>query len=102
MTDLVTGDTGSIIQVACTDSRTSDAINLTGATVRLKWIDNSNIVVTKTMTVVSVTAGTAKYQFLAGEIIYPKMTFEIEITDAWGAIITNLKPFELSVRAQLG
>lgn len=101
MTDLVTGDTGSLLQVSCTDSRTAAAINLAGATVRLRWTDDAGAVVTKVMTIVSAAAGTAKYQFLAGEIIYPKMTFEVEITDAAGYIITNLALIELAVREQL-
>lgn len=101
MTDLVTGDTGSLLQVTCTDSRTAAAINLAGATVRLRWTNDAGVVVTKPMTVVSAAAGTAKYQFLAGEIIFPKMTFEVEITDSSGFIISNLALIEMTVREQL-
>jgi len=100
--DLVTGDTGSILQVTCKDNDTSTAINLTGSTVKARWEDATGAVVTKTMTVTTAASGIAQYQFLTGEIIAPKMKIEIEITDSGSKVVSNLALIELLVREQLG
>lgn len=101
MNDFVTGDTGSALIVTCTDNASSLPINLTGATVSLKWKTAANALVTKAMTIISPTAGTAKYQFLATDLFSPSMSFEVEITDAGGKIISNLDLIDVSVREQL-
>lgn len=102
MVDLVTGDTGSILTVTCNDSAAGTAINLTGATVKVRWEDATGVLVLKTMTIENASGGIASYQFASGEIFAPKMKFEIEITDAGGKIVTNLALIELTVREQLG
>ncbi len=99
--ELVTGDTGSVLTVTCTDNDSGAVINLTGATVKLRWEGNTALV-TKTMTIADAAGGIATYRFLAGEIIFPKMKFEVEITDATGYITTNLELIEIEVREELG
>lgn len=101
MTDLVTGDTGSKLIVTCRDNETNEVIDLTGATVKLRWEGDAGVI-EKTMTVTNAAAGIAQYQFLAGEIIVPAMRFEVEITDSGGAIISSLGLIELVVREQIG
>jgi len=54
------------------------------------------------MTITDGPNGVAEYQFLAGEIIVPKMKFEVEITDSSGFVVTNLTLIEVGVREQLG
>ena len=102
MADLVTGDTGSIFQVTCTDASTGQVIDLTGATVRLRWEDDTGTVQTRIMGVTDAVNGVAEYQFAAGEIIYPRMVFETEITDALGYITSSNDLTTLTVREELG
>jgi len=99
--ELVTGDTGSVLQITCIDNDTGAAIDLTGATVRLRWEDDTATVQTKTMTLVTPASGTCKYQFATGEIVYPKMRFEVEIEDSGGYKISNLSLIEITVREQI-
>lgn len=99
--DFVSGDTGSVLQVTCTDSAGA-AINLTGATVRLKWKTAANVLVERVMTIVTATSGICKYQFAAAELFSPSMVFEVEITDSAGKITTNLAPIVSVVREQIG
>lgn len=104
--ELVAGDTGSKLVVTCRDNSNGAVIPLNGATVRLKWKG----VPSKLMTITNAAGGVAEYQFAAGEIIYgpqvslvegvlaSPMNFAVEITDAFGSLISNLKPIELWVR----
>lgn len=101
MTEFVANDTGSKLKVTCKDNDTGAAINLTGATVLLRWMDKTGATQSKTMTVTDAANGVAEYQFAAGEIAYPKMSFDVRITDTGGKIITNLAPIEVTVRAPL-
>lgn len=101
MTDLVVLDTGSKIQVTCTDNETAAVIDLTGATVSLRWVDPDGALQTKAMTVTNAAGGIAEYLFLAGEIAYPKMRFEVIITDSGGKTISNLDLIELTTRNRL-
>lgn len=99
--ELVTGDTGSVLTVTCTDNDSAAAINLTGATVLLRW-EGDTALVERTMTIADAPAGIVTYRFLAGEIIFPRMKFEVEITDSGGLITTNLELIEIEVREELG
>lgn len=101
MADLVTGDTGSKLKVTCLDSGTNLPVNLSGSTVRLRWEGEAGVV-TKVMSITDATNGKVEYQFLANDIIAPKMRFEVEITDAGGFVVSNLELIELEVREQLG
>jgi len=102
MADLVTGDTGSVYQLAATDSDTGSVIDLTGAIVRLRWEDDAGAVQTRIMTVTNTVGGIAEYKFLTGEIIAPKMVFETEIEDSSGFITSSNDLTTLSVREELG
>jgi len=101
MTDMVTGDTGSKLVVTCNDNDTSSVIDLTGASVVLRW-EGDTQVESRAMTITDAANGVAEYKFAAGEIIAPKMRFEVEITAGNGDIITNTALIELVVREQLG
>lgn len=100
--DFVSGDTGSKLRVTIIDSETSVAINLTGATVSLKWMDQGGVLKTKTMSLVApYTNGIAEYQFAAGELFAPKMRFEVSVVDIGGKEITGLDLIEIVVREQM-
>lgn len=100
MTDFVANDTGSKLQITCKDNDTGAVINLTGATVTLRWMDKTGATQNRVMTVTSAVNGVTEYLFAVGELIYPQMTFEVRITDSGGKEITNLAPIEISVRAR--
>ena len=98
----VSGDTGSELEVTCKDDDSGVVIDLTGSTVRLKWLDASDSLQSKTMSIVgAATDGVAKYKFLADELIPPQMHFEVEITDAGGFVLHNLELIRESVREAL-
>lgn len=103
VTHLVTGDTASVIRVALTDQTTRAPLNLTGSTVRLHWIRQSDLVLqVRVMTVTDPLTGVATYNFAAGEIEAPSMEFEVEITNSSSKILTSTKTFKAKVREQLG
>lgn len=98
----VAGDTGSKLRVTCKNDSDNTVIDLTDATVKLKWKDSSGTLQSKTMTIISpATNGIAEYQFASGELYSGTMSFEIEITDAGGKIIKSLDYIVERVRAGL-
>lgn len=97
----VAGDTGSKLEVTCKNDADNSAINLTGATVKLKWKDSGGALQTKTMTITGAATGVAEYQFLTGELFAGTTDFEVEITDAGGKIIRCLDLLREKVRAAL-
>ena len=98
----VANDTGSKLKVTCKNDADSTVIDLTGATVKLKWKNSSGILQTKTMTVLTpATNGQAEYQFLIGELFSGTMDFEVEITDSGGKITRCLDLIAEKVRAAL-
>lgn len=98
----VAGDTGSKLRVTCKNDADSSVIDLTGATVKLKWKDSSGTLQTRTMTLLTpATNGQAEYLFLPGELFAGTMDFEVEITDAGGKIIRCLDLIPEKVRSSL-
>ena len=95
----VSGDTGSVLRVTCTNDSDDSAINLTGSTLSLRWLNSSGVLVTQAMTIVTAASGIAQYQFGASELYAPSMSFEIRITDSSANVIRNLSPIEVNVRA---
>lgn len=97
----VAGDTGSVLRVTCTNDSDDSAIDLTGATVVVKWRDSLGALQTKTMTIVTAASGIAEYNFAASELFSPSMSFEIQVTDASAKVIRSLSLIDVSVRAAL-
>lgn len=98
--DFIAGDTGSVLQVTCKD--TDDvAINVTGATVRLKYRIDGAALQTKTMTLVTAASGIVKYQFLADELTKGVMESEVEITDSSSKVTTSLRKMKHEIGAKL-
>lgn len=102
MAELVATDTGSKLVATCRDNETKTVIDLTGATVHLKYKIGTGAVQTKDMTIrTPQSAGVVEYQFLAGELTTGSFTGEVEITSATATVITQLEPIRLEIRAKL-
>ncbi len=86
--EFVAGDTGSVRRITC---RNADGtpIDLTGASVTIRWRDSGGNVVERAMIIVSAIDGVAEYQFAAGELYAPRMALGYRITDAAGNTITS-------------
>ena len=97
----VSGDTGSKLEVTCKDDDTGAVIDLTGATVKLKWLDDAGALQTKTMTITHAATGVAEYQFLADELIQTQMQFEVEITDAGSNVLRSVELIRENCREAL-
>ena len=98
---LVSGDTGSELEVTCKDDDTGLVINVTGSTVKLKWIDKAAALQTRTMTITDAVNGIVKYRFLAPDLIAKQMKFEVEITDSGGDVLRILDLIRENVREAL-
>lgn len=96
----VAGDTGSKLELTCKDNDAGTVIDLTGSTVVLKWKDAGSLI-DKVMTITDAVAGIVEYQFLADELIAPKMRFEVQITDGTGKVLHSLELLRETVRAAL-
>lgn len=99
--DLVTGDTGSTLAVTITNSSTLAPVDLTGATVRFRWMGASALVEV-IATISDAVNGVAEWTFTAGQIVEPVMRIEVEVTDSNGKITSGLQPIVLKVRPQVG
>jgi len=97
----VSGDTGSVLQVTCRDNDSNDVIDLTGSTVRLKWMDAASDLQTRTMTISNPTGGVVTYQFQSGELFAKQMKFEVEVTDSGGSVLHSLSLLREDVRGAL-
>ena len=96
--DLVTGDTLPILRVTVKDEN-GDAFDMTGMTVKFRWLDSLGTVVEVAATPL---VDVASYQFLAGEIFAPQMRIEMEITNAEGKTLTGGSLIILNVREAVG
>lgn len=99
--EFVSGDTASSLKITCKDNDTEEVIDLTGSTVRLKWVDKTQALISRVMTVATPTNGIAIYQFLADELAVGTMKFEAEITESSGKVMRNLKLINVPVRKSL-
>ena len=98
----VEDDTGSMLRVPCVDPATKAPLNLTGATVTLKWKSRAGTLVQRTMSVPNPASGIAEYaSFVAGDLYAPAMDFEVLVTDAAGKQITSLELINEPVRKRL-
>jgi len=102
MLEFVENDTGSVLRVTCVDNDTDAAINLTGATVRLRWRHHNGDVTSKTMNIVTAASGIVEYQFASGELWRGTRSFEVEIADAQGKVITSITRLVATVHKEFG
>lgn len=100
--EFVAGDTASKLRVFCKDSDASVALDLSGSTVLLRWNKNSDgSLVEKQMTITDAALGIAEYQFLAGELEAPVMTFAVKVTFADSTFVSSDGEFYYTVRQPL-
>lgn len=96
--DLIVDDTGTIMRITCTRKRNGIAIDLTGATVYICWIAEDGTEVKQQMAISDAANGQADYQFGVGELYANFMSFEFEINDAGGEVMTSLELHKQIVR----
>ncbi len=100
--DFVQLDTGSTLRVTCKDSDTEAVIDLTGATLTLRYKIGSAAKVEKTMTLeVPNTAGIATYKFLAAELSNGDLVGEVTINDSGGKEITSIENMVLPIKQRI-
>lgn len=100
--DFVAGDTASKLRVTCKDNDTGAVINLSGATVVLRWRNATDTAtIERVMNIVNAAAGLAEHQFTSGELFGGVVRFEVRITDSGGAIMHNVDLVDASVRVPL-
>lgn len=103
--DLVAGDTGTMLRISLRNRGTTEPINLTGATVRLKYRIDAGVLITQVMTIADAATGVATYQFGSGELTAAaqgsSLRGEVEVTDAGGKVLTQLKPMTFTIRAKV-
>jgi hypothetical protein len=101
-TDLVAGDTGSVLRVTLKDNETGAPVpGLASSTVRMKYRARNGPLTTRQMNIQDAPNAIVTYQFVAGELIAGPLTCEFEVTDASGQTVTSLQEFDLTVRPKL-
>lgn len=98
--DFVEDDTNSKLKVTCTRDDTGAAINLTGATVTLKYKINAGTLATKTMSVEDTTGGVASYTFTSDELAPGIMVAEVQV-ESGGKVVSSLEPMRFTIRERL-
>lgn len=84
----VTGDTGVVLRRTLKDEN-GVVIDVTGAQhVKVRW-KQKGVVTEKTMTVEDAVNGLVKYQFAANDLQAGDVSFEFEVKDSLGQIITS-------------
>jgi hypothetical protein len=101
--EFVSGDTGSKLRLTLKNNdATSSIMDLTGATVLLRW-RNKTDTATVEATMVGFngaafdSTGRAEYTFTANQLYAPVMTFEVKITIS-GAVVRSLTLLDVRVR----
>lgn len=95
----VAGDTNSALVVTCKD-KDGVVIDISAATVSLKWSIDGAAAVTKTMTITDGPNGVASYTFGTGELTAGIMRAEVKVAAA-GKTVTSIEPFVFTIRTAL-
>lgn len=104
--DLVEDDTGTVLHCTVRNKKPVAPIDLTGATVTLRWTINGGSPVQQTMTIVDAAAGRVSYQFGAGELAVPigetsALRLNVVVTDAGGKVLTQITPITYTIRKKI-
>lgn len=78
--------------------RSRDAINLTGATVSLRWKIGSQPVQSSAMNIIDATTGLVGYRFGTGELVPGVLSADVTCTDDGGSKYTTRRPIYIRVR----
>lgn len=95
--DFTQGDTGGTLRVECVKG-VGQAIDLTGATVTLKWRSKTRQLVERGMTIVDAVNGLAEYQFADAELYAPSMDVTVVIIDMLGGVLHSREALKITVR----
>lgn len=98
--DAVTEDAKIVLRVTCT-TKSGGAVNLTGATVTLRWKIAAAVAIEKAMTIVDAVGGIVEYEFQDGELGAPMMRYEVTAVLASGVETTSIHEHRLAVRERL-
>lgn len=98
--DFTQGDTGGALRVTCVKGA-GQVINLTGATVTLKWRDKARTLVERAMTISDAVNGVVEYPFAINELYAPSMDVTVKIVDATGKVLHSREPIKLTVRQSI-
>lgn len=97
----VAGDTASVLTVTCKRSDTGAVIDLTGASVALKYRIDGGTLQSRTMTIdADPSTGVVTYEFDSGDLTEGQMVAEVEVTTLAG-ITTSLEPFRFTIRGRV-
>ena len=97
--EFVESDTGSILRLTCKNNTDESVIDVTGATVVLRYKIDGGTLQTKAMTLQDATNGIVQVQFGAGELTPGELTGAAQITDSGGLVLTQLEPGKWPIRA---
>jgi|WetSurSiteA1Bulk_404760.scaffolds.fasta_scaffold16651_2 hypothetical protein len=100
MAEFVAGDTNSKIRFTFKKASDGSALDLSGATVDLRWKIGAGILTTSAMTVTDAAGGVAEYLFTTGQLVAGTLTAEGRVTSG-GKFVTTLEQPNLIVRAAL-
>ncbi|MCS6287753.1 MAG: BppU family phage baseplate upper protein [Nitrospira sp.] len=104
---LVAGDTGTVLVATVRNGQDRSLVDLTGASVRLKYRIDGGALVVRPMTIATPpSSGVAQYRFGENELTAAgsgRSSFrgEIEVQDGDGHIATQLVPINLIIRAKV-
>lgn len=104
--DLVEDDTGTVVEYTLVNKKTKAPIDLSGATVVLRWTINGGTPVEQEMEIEDAQSGRVSYQFVAGELAVPSgeqsaMRLNVVVTDSGGKVLTQLKPITYTIRKKI-
>jgi hypothetical protein len=104
--DLVEDDTGTVLQGTVRNRKPRTIVNLTDATVVLRWTIDGGTPVQKDMTIVDASAGRVSYQFGAGDLVVPtgeqsQMRLNVVVIDSEGKVTTQPKPITYTIRKKI-
>tara|TARA_R100000808_G_scaffold930_2_gene4457 strand:+ start:1962 stop:2267 length:306 start_codon:yes stop_codon:yes gene_type:complete len=85
------------IELVFTDEATREPVNLTAATVTLRFRFNGGSRLERAMTITDVAKGVAKYRFTAGEMVAGDLVFDAEAVDNTGNSHPCLETFQMRV-----
>jgi hypothetical protein len=99
VSDFIEGNDAGKLVITCRD-QSGAILDLTTQTARVKW-RNSGGVVVREMTKEDAAWGVVSYRFATDELVAPKMSLEIELSDAVGKTISSSELIQITVRKAL-
>lgn len=99
--DFSEGDTARLLEIPIIDENGA-AVDLTGKTVTLRWLDKTGALQKKAMTVGNPVSGIATYTWLTDELYAPSMELDIELKNQDATVMYSIYKIPITVREKLG